>query len=266
MTTEAKKRIDWHTFIENDAAGERVDVFRKGEWRQIRHELRSEFGVNLLHEPCWVDAGTAVFWHRDQVLKPGSNADVPEYIEGEWGPTSATPANNASQIMHFLRKGFLLRPPSEGAGVEEYEAAEPAGASGETDMPYRCNRMHMAGRPGEAPVRMHNDGAKFPNWDAYIRHCQHFRERLEHEPPADVKKRMLRWTYYCMEHNVGFLSVRLSSLHMRQKPHLMSIINIQELKDADQSGTRSGERKPHGAVSSSRRDDGRSPEPTVSKG
>jgi hypothetical protein len=209
MVTEVEERIDWGSFMTDSLAEERIDNFRKSEWRHICHELQSQFGLAFVHEPCWTDVGEAVFW-QPQITRKRVDGAVENVNEG-WQITGPLPANNASQIMHYIRKGFLLRPPSYGESVEEYEAAEPAGGSRGPIQQVWC----------DAHVRQR---FSFATWDGYIRHCAHFKEPVVSKPPHSVVKAAARFNLYCLEHNTGYNSERLAHRHMREALHTNELI------------------------------------------
>jgi hypothetical protein len=234
MTTAVAERtvfLPWHHFL--DQIGDsgdlriRIDGFRKSEWDSIRNDLKKqvigvgdqtlrwEFSDSL--EPHWVDPGKAVYWQQQITRKPEMRKDEHgnPYMEavmvlGEWKPTGPLPANNWSQIAHYLGKGFRLRPPVEGISAEALiEASIPAEAlQGEPETEdlylYSCNR-HKQGM----------ERRRFRTWKSYVQHCSHYSESVEEKLPEEVVERMKLFPYYCAIHDKGFKNEVGASRHMR---------------------------------------------------
>jgi hypothetical protein len=228
LTTTEDLRLKWDAFIEG-AVEQRVaheparesyqtglrdmiDVFRQNEWPAIQRELlnihRWEITDGL--EPHWVEPGKAVYWQQ-QVVREIKTDDEGvrrvEWVSRKWEPTSGLPANNASQIAHYLEKGFRLRPPIEGvlqeALPEDAVLSEGAiEASEPTPDQYICFR-HGQKRFG------------FQDWSGYLAHCRYYQEVLEGDPPAETVKRMNEFPYYCVMHDVGFHNRRLAARHAK---------------------------------------------------
>ena len=197
------KAYPWDYYLE-EAARPRVEGFRRSEWRNIQTDLR-KVGVTLGVEPCWVEPGRAVFWQeqkvreREVVMEEGGARTV--FVERSTGytPTLPQPANNASLIARYLRKGLLLRPPGQETVEikDEVPLIEP-----DQPEPYICFRHG-------ADIRK-----SFPTWKGYMNHCRYYVEKPEYGPPQGVSQRADKYAYYCLYHNVGFDSESGAKRHI----------------------------------------------------
>jgi hypothetical protein len=222
MATQTRTpKLTWDSFLESslerslghkpDAAHIararlHIDRFRQNDWKAIKLELKERYGFSVTTEPHWVAPGRAVYWHREVSVGREWNdtADGVETVEevGEWLPSSELPARNASNLATYLQKGFALRPPSamDAEDAEDDEAAEPSGAQSDH---YVCLRHGKGIQKG------------FAHWTAYLRHCQHYREVPEIDPPADVVEKASHYAYFCFLHDVGWNNAKLAQQHIR---------------------------------------------------
>jgi hypothetical protein len=129
-----------------------------------------------------------------------------EVVDRGWVSTNPLPANNASVVAGYLRKGFRLRPPED--GVDD-EVSESAALTVEPQSQPPQGRVFYCGR--------HSKPRQFANWRAYLRHCQRFQEGIDEKPPLGLKLRIKKFTWYCFLHNIGFNNKRLVTLHVRQE-------------------------------------------------
>ena len=226
MTTTAEQdvKLQWDAFFKEEGAGLRnmrqhVDVFRKMEWPAIVRLLNREYDIVVPDglEPHWVTPGKAVYWQHNVVEKPmlkreegGRMVREVEVIDKGWFPTNPLPASNASAVAGYLRKGFRLRPPSDGVDEKALEAAvltaEPQQESLTEQRIFRCDRHGLKVKG-------------FSTWRGYLRHCQRYQEAPAEEPPRGLKQRIKKYKWYCFLHNIGFKSYqsRLATLHVRQE-------------------------------------------------
>ena len=203
-----------------------IDMFRHNEWKNIVRELAQRYLLEIPEglEPHWIGPGIAVYWQK-QVLRVRVKDNDPDgreiwRIEEKttgWTPTEqGLPANNASQISHYLEKGLRLRPPGKGLEPHVLQEFVPYVKAPEVlpEHIYFCSRHADKTNMG------------FRTWKQYLKHCDHFMEELGFEPPADVKERMQGFKYFCVPHNVGFQSYRLAHRHyqteQRMSPHKRS--------------------------------------------
>ena len=239
IKVEAAARVPWDRFLNEQGSTLPDDVrvghlavlkrhvndFRSRDWKEIRRELKSHYGIELPDglEPHWVAPTKAVMWHRPVTQKVRGEADenndgrtvmVLEDEVADWQPSHVVTIGNAGNLAYQLRKGLRLRPPpSEGdESVELLEVASSPGSTGEPPIdpnPYVCNR-----HPGRG-------AAKFPVWKAYQRHCQDMNESLEMEPPQEVIQALRQYPYYCPSCFVAFTSSKAARMHVsdeRQTP------------------------------------------------
>jgi|TARA_R100000306_G_scaffold58941_1_gene57666 hypothetical protein len=212
--------LEWDAFIDADTPiREHIEAFRQVQWPYIKRQVRTEFGLpEPADEPHWVDSGHAIYWHRVVVSRrlkktdPETGRPINTMVDVDygWKPTGRLPANNAGQLVHYLRKGFLLRPPS-GTDVEEFEVAVPAEGPKEPVKPgrtFKCTRLHSS-----------NPTANFayPSWKAYIRHCEHWGETLEEKPPLNVlgSRGKFKGKWFCIWHVAGFETKETAETHCR---------------------------------------------------
>lgn len=211
-TSQKAHRLPWDAFTANDnPARQHIEQFRVNEWNHIRHQLRQEFGVEIpdAEEPHWAEPGAAVYWrntvNRRRILDEETGNYTLEVKETGWRPTKPLPANNASQINHFLQNGLRLRPPSDGeVDVDEgvLEAARPAEAvQPKPEHIYHCKR-HEVG------------DFKAHTWEQYRQHCVHHKETLQEKPPERVLQAMTTFRWYCIYHAVGMDKKRSATTHV----------------------------------------------------
>ena len=199
---EDKPVLAWDTYV-TEADRLQVESFRSHEWRRLERELLREQHWAIVPgvEPCWVSPGVVVFW------KPvlDREGEVKEWVE-----ISGKQVNTPSQFAHYLNKGFRLRPPLEGVEAEVFqvdESALPPEPSIAPPLPpqFLCSR-HPKG-----------DVYASATWDAYIDHCERYREPLELEPPAEVMEHLMQFSYVCVAHNLGFNSEDLAFQHVKEE-------------------------------------------------
>ena len=199
-----------------------IEAFRRSDWPNIKRDLKKfQWDVPDGLEPHWVSPGRAVYWQEQILREPVEKTDDAgrrsrEIVERSlgWAPTAGVPANNPSQIAHYLERGLRLRPPYAGVDVEAYiEAASPSEGlqSGQDTVPSRVFRC----------VRHRNGDLDFHSWKAYIKHCVHYNEAMDEQPPEDVVAQQAHYKFYCPLHNVGFNSQRLAIHHAKNSQRRM---------------------------------------------
>lgn len=261
MTTEAevKDGLSWDTFItlevdrgrlEGEAKAKtvanirsHVEAFRVGEWKDIKRHLAEDFKLHAVVEPHWTSSGSAVYWQerrvRERVMKEGEGAVI-EWTGKGWETTGPLPADNASQIAHYLEKGFRLRPPSAGVDVEPLESAAPSEepqGTGEVVAPYKCHR-HLGNK------------YQFVSWKGYMQHCERRQEIPDLAPPVEMLEALRGKEFICKVHWQGFAKRRMAILHLKNRRyamlHRMAQITIEamEKRDADEGSPDSREPDP----------------------
>ena len=222
LTTEYRK-LAWDTFLLDDVSKDtalsadsrdavvtqrrsNIDSFRRVDWPNVRRQLNQDFNWELPEglEPHWIDAGRAVMWQRQVIRQRVINDDGSRFLEDRdygWHPTGAgLPLNNASQIAHYLDKGFRLRPPIDGVDEEAFEAAVPSeelrAEVKEKEVPdrvFKCSRH----------IRTRSDYV-FKTWKGYVRHCYVYQEPIEEEMPLEMIESLSQYEYYCHACGKGF--------------------------------------------------------------
>ena len=229
MVTATELPVRWDHFLEASARPQ-VEGFRRVQWPNIKRDLSklTELAEGL--EPCWVAPGRAVYWQnttsRVAVIK--HTEDGREYRELEdfergFEPTLDLPANNASTIAAYLKKGFLLRPP--GQEIVEEEDTVPTDEPTQTSPEYTCLR-HGA------------DRKMFKNWKAYIQHLTKFSEAPEYDLPADVMVKAGAYKFYCPIHDRGFNNPAHAARHMKselRKPGRSYHPSIDDMRIAEET-------------------------------
>lgn len=205
-----RERVDALPEARRDAAAKalrrNIDRFREVDWPNVLREYNNRrdcpYKLPDSLEPHWVEAGKAVYWAQDSFI--GKRAEHAE--EQPWQPTSPLPANNAQQLVHYLGKGFRLRPPS-GVDAASQPAVPPEGIHPHPEPPapqFWCRRHKDKGDLG------------FATWKLYLRHCEASREMPDaSQVPASVAEAMGRYEWYCVLHNVGFNHRRAAEQHAR---------------------------------------------------
>ena len=221
VATELEKDValPWDYFLRqrevNSSEESALERFRSSEWALIMRELERWHNYVMPEglEPHWVAPRRAVLWAHEFIREKVKNEKGEfhlDNIDHGWKPQGnphGLPIGNAVQLAAYLKKGFRLRPPSNGiTDVEVLEAADPVEAQGESPkepLPeYRCGR--------------HEKGVTvFNSWDAYVAHCRHFKEVLEESPPQETLDKMDSHEYYCTLCNLGFNSKRLAAHHVQ---------------------------------------------------
>lgn len=208
-----------------------VNSFRLQDWKNIKRDLLQRHHWELPDglEPHWIGPGTAVYWQqqvrRERVERKKGIWSIEDRYEG-WAPTlQGLPANNASQIAHYLDKGLRLRPPDSALDAKQVAELLPEGKTEEKpqEFIYFCGRHPEHGSTG------------FRTWEQYIKHCDHNMEPVEFEAPAAVKERMQGYKYFCILHNTGFNNYRLAYRHWqverRLSPHKKAFRFHQSVSD-----------------------------------
>jgi hypothetical protein len=247
VTATKDTHISWDAFL-GKADRLAVEGFRESEWPNIKRKLgQAPYNIRLAEglEPHWIRSGKAVYWQpvilRKRMEETGEDGrmyrSIKEVHEG-WQPTlGGLPANNASQIAHYLGKGFRLRPPQDGVDVETLEAAVPSEAL-QAEPPAPVGKEYFCYR--------HGWGQKvFKNWKAYRNHCLYYDEVIEEEVPSEIMERMGRFKYYCVLHDKGFDSIKLAGTHYTietRRPGKLYHPTVDEMHvrgeaDADQKST-----------------------------
>jgi len=262
VVVEAKlgMRLAWDMFLEDKKRLDHIERFQETEWKQIRREARDNFALELSEDvlPHWVDSGKAVYWQhyflteRVEEKVDGVKQMVPKEVDKGWHPTGPLPANNASQIAHYLHKGFRLRPPTDAVVAVDVEVLEDAvptegepeheqGHDGEGD--FACSVAHY-GRPFRGTHR-------FKTWAGYVQHCDQFKVPVQESPPVEVVARRTTFKWFCILHDVGWDALKGVSRHVngylrRGKSHVP--VEKMKVAHADEGGPNNGERSPEGGV------------------
>lgn len=226
-TLEAERlNLPWDHFLVDPTEHARnvIDGWRRTEWDAVVRQLLQEFRwvIPSGMEPHWVGPGKAIYW-QEQVKRekrfvdnqtgeeiPHVTANVERghyegvWVPTGWSPTGPLPANNASQLAHYLNKGLRLRPPVEGVDAEyQREAADLPEVSNEDPVAkYFCHR-HEKGSLG------------FVTWKAYIRHCAASNEPPTETPPSEALERASHFRWYCHLHDVGFNQEKAVGRHYK---------------------------------------------------
>jgi len=236
MTTVIQQDNDlwlpWDHFLNKEtnltpSAIEMIAVWRSNEWGEIVRHLLKEYNWVIPEglEPHWLSRGKAVYWQEQNVLDRRfvdniSNKEIPNIAANidhghwerittsmGWQPTSALPADNASQVAHYLNKGFRFRPPQDGVASEYIrESADLLEESSEDQTAtakFFCYRHFDKGRIG------------FATWEAYLRHCSQYVEKPIESPPKEILEHAAQFTWYCPIHNIGFQKANLVRRHYR---------------------------------------------------
>ena len=233
MTTVADKDIllRWDYFLDEmgltpgggEAARTMIAAWRLSEWPTIKRDLARQFRWEIPDDldPHWVAPGRAVYWCHEITSRPVPVlvGGEPETIDGQltgrrewkdfdngWNPTKGLPANNPTQIAHYLDKGFRLRPPQEGVEMETLkESAEASddlqGDTSDTRPTYACYK-HAKGK------------LVWRTWKAYIQHCLSKKEAPEYDLPPEVAERAKKFPFYCAIHDRGFTHPAHAGRHL----------------------------------------------------
>jgi hypothetical protein len=240
MTTDI--RMPWDAFVDMEVARSvphedarpardrsvraMITRFRANEWPRIKTELATRNWPdafdknNSSHpwvvpddlEPHWTGPGKAVYWQQEQKLPSlvwNESLKRTERIpggDGEWKPTLPLPANPASQIAHYLGKGFRLRPPrdaAEEASLKKIQPVEPAPEPVPEPPRFECNRHGL-------------DRRAFSTWKGYLAHCLVYKELPDAAlVPLEVHERSQAFPYYCTIHDKGFTNKKLAERHIK---------------------------------------------------
>jgi hypothetical protein len=232
----AEVKLPWDSFLEKglvqvrtsgnavreDAIVQAIDGFRTVEWPHIKKELaKPPYSIMLAEglEPHWVSPGRAVYWQRQtrRVIvvekdDDGNSRRAVRWKEEGWAPTTdqGLPANNPSQIAHYLEKGLRLRPPQDGVEDEVVKASVPSEVLQRVEeQPAIEQRVFRCSR--------HREGRDYvlKTWKAYTRHCVRHSEPIELQPPDKVVELMGKHPYFCMMHARGFKNKVGAQRHFR---------------------------------------------------
>jgi hypothetical protein len=228
--------LPWSHFLHKEAPTENalkmIESWRRSEWDVIARDLQTIYWWNIPEgiEPHWVSPGKAVYWQEQTILGRQfvddiTGAVIPytadaidkghwerTYESSGWETTGPLPANNASQLAHYLNKGFRLRPPVDGVDAETMrESADLPEAPSEdvSSVQYYCLRHPDKGKLG------------FINWKTYIRHCAQYQEKPIGDPPQEILDFAGMFKWYCPLHNVGYNKSKEAQRHYkseRKKP------------------------------------------------
>lgn len=195
-----------------------IEAYREFEWPQVRQELAREYHLEIPQglEPHWTEPGSAVLWHHEKQTMPMMVRQSPTGdpirgmvdVDNGWKPTSPQPVNNGSQLAHYLRNGFRLRPPEQGVDVVALQSSVPADVL-QRPVPPPPARRFVCERHGAGEKRV------FVTWKAYVQHCAERREVLEEQAPPEVLETAKKFQYYCYAHNKGFNHKRLALWHLK---------------------------------------------------
>ena len=229
--------LPWDYFFHGEEAkgmSNHMDTFRRTIWPQIRRDLLEERTVKDGEavvwrvpdglEPHWIEPGKAMLWHQQtvrEIVGTGQERKWEETASDEWSPTPV-PIGNASQLAHYLKKGFRLRPPSDGVDAM-YESAGPP-------------EVQASPEPEEAKFwcRRHSKGAVgFPAWKPYISHCRMNNEPPDETPPDEIVEKASQFVFYCMVHDYGTNNKRLADQHRKdeqRRPSRRTHIPTEEMR------------------------------------
>lgn len=240
-----ERSLAWDAFLQREATkpgGTKVDIrrdqidgFRRVDWPNIRRQLATDFHWELPQglEPNWVEPGRAVLWQEHILRKPvlkhrddGTTYRVMEdHYTGEWHPTSSgLPLGNASQIAHWLDKGFRLRPPVDGVDAKTYES------SGLSD-------ALQAGSPEAEDTRQRWACSRHRNsyvlWKMYMEHCLIHMETPEHDVPEAERQRMSAFPFWCVMCWRGFKNNSGATRHRKTPRHKRAELKVHQITVED---------------------------------
>lgn len=190
----------------SDSVRRALDTFRKHEWPRIAAELQHTYGVEPEDEPHWVGLGEARFWESYQQAERVEGTDEETSggdRRGGWKLTDSVFAvRNAPTLVRYLKKGLRLRPPPPD-GVEGELGVEAGVPPEAIPKPYVCRR---------------HKGAvfRYTTWQAYIDHCNNWREPVNEKPPQEVLERLSSAPYACLQHNMAFANKARAEMHIRE--------------------------------------------------
>ena len=203
--------LPWDIFF-GDGPRVTIDAWRRSVWKNIKRELRVEFGLEVPDglEPHWTDPGTAIFYTMDKTVMWETSSEKRHNLKGfetidadHWTVTSPMPVGNAQQLSRYLtRKGFRLRPPLDGVDGRLREVVESASSPevSSPDYTYKC-KVH---------------GVEFLTWRGYLQHCTFKREQVDlSQMPESSRGAVGDWGWYCAPHNFGTHSGRAAKNHMK---------------------------------------------------
>ncbi len=202
--------LSWDYFLGEEAKGvsNHLDTYRRTIWPQVRRDLLAlNWRVPDGLEPHWIEPGKAMLWQKQTVREIVGTGEERRWEEAalEWSPTPV-PIGNASQLAHYLKKGFRLRPPYDGVDAM-YESAVPTevqAAPGPPEAKFWCRR-HSKGPVG------------FSAWKAYISHCRMNNESPDETPPDEIVNKASQFVFYCMAHDYGTNNKRLADQHRKDE-------------------------------------------------
>ena len=244
---EAVKEQDlaWDAFLQREAdkpGGTKVDIrrdqidgFRRVDWPNIRRQLATDFHWELSEglEPNWVDPGRAVLWQEHILRRPtlkhrddGTTYRVMEdHYTGEWHPTSSgLPLGNASQIAHWLDKGFRLRPPVDGVDAETYESAGLSDA-------LQAESLELQDTRPKWTCSEHR--TSYVAWKMYVQHCVAYNESLGYEVPEKQRRQMSEVPFWCVMCWRGFKNQSGATRHRKTPRHKRAELKAQRITTED---------------------------------
>lgn len=216
--------LEWDVFLLDDSfqhshlRGEvdHIAGWRKMNWPQIVRELREDFQMKIQGdvEPHWMSPGSAILWRQLTTVegkkKEGSdgqrhNSEGFKESQDNWKPTSPLPIGNANQLYRYLvKKGFRLRPPTEGVDAQYSELLEVVESADSQKAPVPKK---------EYICLTHN--FSIASWRGYLQHCDMKREIPDmSQMPEEEAKAVGSYTYYCAVHRFGSNSAKGARHHV----------------------------------------------------
>lgn len=219
---EKEVSLAWDAYVEPNARVH-VEGFRKANWAKIRSDLNKDYGIVIEEgiEPLWTTSGKAILWQeqflRQRVVVVDDDGSAVLNSRGRvmheireaslgWEPTSPQPANNASQISNYWKRGIRLRPPVNGVEPELMQSL-PVQEEAEPEEPERLFYC-------DCKSHRRNEVA-FKTWKGYVQHCLMKGEPVREEPPPEVAVRMSNSVYFCVPCDKSFETKRAAALHVR---------------------------------------------------
>lgn len=193
----------------------------RDEWPRLKSKVLREFGWQILEDPDFTEPGKAIYFcKREVAANPGLKIEAGV----EWEPTPL-PANTAAQVAARLTKGNLFRHPDERPSVEwvgeQLLAVDP----------------DLKREDAPPPTYTHTIGKNeygFNTWDAYINFMTSKKLPVnEGLCPPDVKARLKKFPWSCMQHNLGFSNARMAKAHVRdcmRRPGRPVHLSVEEMR------------------------------------
>ena len=207
MAAVQQEELRWDLFLDLRMEG-LPDDQRARQWMTLKH-WRDSWNSNIpphaeKTEPHWVAPRIAILWmKRDSLVPLSSSADSSSQ---DWVPTQEISVGGYDALDYYLGLGYRIRPPS-GASVE-LESARPAGPVSEKKEATKPPPIFFCHNP------IHGQPMGFYDWNAYIQHCNFWREKPVETPPDEVREKMARSPYYCLQHDVEFINDGMAAAHV----------------------------------------------------